>query len=235
MTKRIFVSYAQDDNVYFPKLEQLLRLHGIIEDNKFTIINPLQDSIISGQNIRETLKKQIQSASVVVVIATDRSASSQWVNYELGMADALGKPIIVVASKGSEKSNFLSALSNYQYLEETILLDPLPEIIDTPVTRAMNETDWSSKFVRELAAREGLELTDAHWEVINFLRDYYKQYNIVPMIKILTKEIGKNMQHDIKELFPSGGFDQAVRLAGVRGKTTLQKSHAQQKNRGDRE
>ena len=46
--------------------------------------------------LREDIRKQIQSATKVIVIWGSASANSSWVNYELGLADALRKPILVV-------------------------------------------------------------------------------------------------------------------------------------------
>ena len=57
----------------------------------------------------------------------------------------------------------------------------------------INLDDWSKELAVQVASQDGVTLTEAHWEVINFLRDYYKQYQIAPMIKILVKEIGKAM------------------------------------------
>ena len=40
--------------------------------------------------------------------------------------------------------------------------------------------DWSEAFAQALAAQEGLTLTDAHWEVIRFLRTYYHEHAVQP-------------------------------------------------------
>jgi hypothetical protein len=53
----------------------------------------------------------------VVIIASDDSAASQWVNYEAGMATALGKPIVVVGRKGVGKGALVGALENVQSIE----------------------------------------------------------------------------------------------------------------------
>ncbi len=85
----------------------------------------------------------------------------------------------------------------------------------------INLDDWTKELADELAKGDGLTLTDAHWEVINFLRDYYKQYQIAPMIKILVKEIGKAMGPEkgntkyLYELYPAGPAKQACRYAGL--------------------
>jgi len=116
MTEKIFVSYAYEDRGVLDKLEQTLRKHGVIGDEPVSIIDP-QKEVKAGDNIREAIRKQIQSASKVIVIHTDTSESSQWVNYEAGMADALNKPIIIIAKKGSGKTRFLSNLANVRSIE----------------------------------------------------------------------------------------------------------------------
>lgn len=85
----------------------------------------------------------------------------------------------------------------------------------------LNLDDWSKELAIEMAGKEGVELTEAHWEVINFLKDYYKKYQIAPMIKILVKEIGKMMGKDkgntkyLYQLFPAGPAVQACKYAGL--------------------
>jgi tRNA 2-thiouridine synthesizing protein E len=84
-----------------------------------------------------------------------------------------------------------------------------------------NLDDWSMDVAKYFAEVEGIEMTDQHWEVVNFLRDYYKQYQIAPMIKILVKEIGKKLGPDkgntkyLYELYPGGPAKQACKIAGL--------------------
>jgi len=80
---------------------------------------------------------------------------------------------------------------------------------------------WNKDIAAAMAKADGVDLTEAHWEIINFLRDYYQKYQIAPMIKILVKEIGKTMGADkgntkyLYELFPDGPAKQACRYAGL--------------------
>jgi len=80
---------------------------------------------------------------------------------------------------------------------------------------------WNKDVAETLAKEDSMELTEAHWEVINFLRDYYEKYQIAPMIKILVKEIGKVMGPEkgntkyLYELYPAGPAKQACRYAGL--------------------
>lgn len=82
-------------------------------------------------------------------------------------------------------------------------------------------SDWTSELANELAAADDIQLTDAHWEVINFLQEYYENYEIAPAIRILTKQIGKRYGQEkgnskyLYELFPRGPAKQACRYAGL--------------------
>ncbi len=84
-----------------------------------------------------------------------------------------------------------------------------------------NLEDWVPELAKVMSEQDGQELTDEHWEIINFLRDYYQKYQIAPMIKILVKEIKKNMGPEkgntkyLYQLFPDGPAKQACRYAGL--------------------
>ncbi len=116
MTEKIFVSYVHEDRGFIDKVEQALRKHRVIGDEPVSIIDSLKE-VKAGDDIRMALRKQIQSASKVVIIHTDKSESSQWVNYVAGMADALNKQIILIGRKGSGKTSFLSNLANVHSIE----------------------------------------------------------------------------------------------------------------------
>lgn len=84
-----------------------------------------------------------------------------------------------------------------------------------------NRGDWTRELAFELASADGIDLTDAHWEVISFLQEYYENYEIAPAIRILTKQIGKRYGQEkgnskyLYELFPKGPAKQACRYAGL--------------------
>ncbi len=78
-----------------------------------------------------------------------------------------------------------------------------------------NPDEWNQDIAFVLASDEGIsELTDNHWKVINYLRDYYKQNGIAPMIRKLCKETGFQLK-DIYDLFPSGPALGACKVAGL--------------------
>jgi tRNA 2-thiouridine synthesizing protein E len=74
---------------------------------------------------------------------------------------------------------------------------------------------WSESLAKAIADSEDVpELTENHWKVINYLRDYYTQFGIAPMIRKLCKETGFPLK-DIYEMFPSGPAKGACKIAGL--------------------
>ena len=78
-----------------------------------------------------------------------------------------------------------------------------------------NPEIWNERVALDFASTEGVaELTEKHWKVINYLRNYYLQYGIAPMIRKLCKETGFKL-NEIYALFPSGPAKGACKLAGL--------------------
>jgi len=74
---------------------------------------------------------------------------------------------------------------------------------------------WNEEVAVALASTEDVEeLTENHWKIINYLRDYYKQFGIAPMIRKLCKESGFSLK-EIYELYPSGPAKGACKVAGL--------------------
>ncbi len=80
----------------------------------------------------------------------------------------------------------------------------------------MQETEkWNEDVAKAFASLEGIiELTPDHWKAINYLRSYYLQNGICPMIRRLIKETGFNLSR-LYELFPQGPANSACKWAGV--------------------
>ncbi|MCD5404921.1 MAG: TusE/DsrC/DsvC family sulfur relay protein, partial [Desulfotomaculum sp.] len=79
----------------------------------------------------------------------------------------------------------------------------------------VNIDNWNEDVAKYFAKEEGVEeLTEEHWKVINYLRDYFQQFGIAPMIRKLCKETGFNLKK-IYQLFPSGPAKGACKVAGL--------------------
>jgi len=74
---------------------------------------------------------------------------------------------------------------------------------------------WNENVAAALAIDEGIEeLTDDHWRIIGFLRDYQAEHGRAPMIRVLCKESGLSLQM-IYDLFENGPARGACRVAGL--------------------
>jgi tRNA 2-thiouridine synthesizing protein E len=89
-----------------------------------------------------------------------------------------------------------------------------------PEGRLLELGEWSEDTARRLAAEEGLELTDDHWEVIHFLREHYKEHGAARSGRALLdalaeKFAAKGSKKHLYALFPKGPVSQGSKLAGV--------------------
>ena len=74
---------------------------------------------------------------------------------------------------------------------------------------------WNENIALALATTEGVdEMTEEHWKLVNYLRDYYLKFGIAPMIRKLCKETGFPLKK-VYELFPSGPAKGACKVAGL--------------------
>ncbi len=102
---------------------------------------------------------------------------------------------------------------DYQVNGETIAADEEGYIT--------NLGDWSQDLAGIIAQAEEIEMDDERWEVVNFLRDYYEEYQIAPAVRVLIKALKKTMGPEkgnnkyMYELFPYGPAKQACKIAGL--------------------
>ncbi|MCG9658926.1 TusE/DsrC/DsvC family sulfur relay protein [Vibrio mediterranei] len=85
----------------------------------------------------------------------------------------------------------------------------------------LDHQDWEPAMIETLAQEEGIELTDAHIEVVMFVRDFYEEFNTSPAVRMLVKAMEKahgpekgNSKYLFK-LFKKGPAKQATKLAGL--------------------
>ncbi len=97
---------------------------------------------------------------------------------------------------------------------------PVVELAGTPVEVdedgfIQDPACWSEELAAAIARAEDVpELTENHWKVINYLRNYYQQFGIAPMIRKLCKDTGFSLK-EIYEMFPSGPAKGACKIAGL--------------------
>jgi len=102
---------------------------------------------------------------------------------------------------------------NLIFNEQTIETDKQGYLLDHSV--------WQKELAQVMAKNDDFELTEAHWEVIDFVREFYLTYNTSPAIRALTKamkaEFGveKSSSRYLYRLFPDGPAKQATKYAGL--------------------
>jgi TusE/DsrC/DsvC family sulfur relay protein len=75
--------------------------------------------------------------------------------------------------------------------------------------------NWNETVAAALGTTEGVaSLTEEHWKVVNYLREYYLKFGVAPMIRKLCKETGFDLKK-IYALFPSGPAKGACKVAGL--------------------
>ena len=81
--------------------------------------------------------------------------------------------------------------------------------------------DWSPDVARQIASAEGIELSDAHWEVVDLLRAYYDEFDSSPAMRPLVKYCGLKLGPDkgksiyLLSLFPGSPAKIGSKIAGL--------------------
>jgi tRNA 2-thiouridine synthesizing protein E len=85
----------------------------------------------------------------------------------------------------------------------------------------LDHTSWTAALAPIIAAQENITLSEQHWEVITFVRNFYVEYNTSPAIRMLVKAMAKALGEDkgnslyLYTLFPKGPAKQATKIAGL--------------------
>jgi len=86
----------------------------------------------------------------------------------------------------------------------------------------VDPAEWNDALAEDLARRERIGLTDAHWTVIRFMRRYYEEHHIAPDARHVMKHLAEYRgprhadRNDLFRLFPYGYVKQACKIAGMR-------------------
>ncbi|MEQ1621592.1 MAG: TusE/DsrC/DsvC family sulfur relay protein [Methylococcales bacterium] len=85
----------------------------------------------------------------------------------------------------------------------------------------LNAADWNEQVAHWLADANQIDLHEAHWEIILFIRSYYQEYKHLPNARVFTKAIAKTFGEEkgnsryLHQLFPDGPLKFACKLAGL--------------------
>ncbi|WP_372985319.1 TusE/DsrC/DsvC family sulfur relay protein [Marinobacter sp.] len=81
---------------------------------------------------------------------------------------------------------------------------------------------WTPEVAEVIASEDGIELSVNHWEIIEFLRGFYKQHEVSPpsnrlFVKAVKEAFGEEKGNSIylMQLFPGTPAKTACRIAGL--------------------
>ena len=86
----------------------------------------------------------------------------------------------------------------------------------------LNPDDWNLDVANKMSNIINIEMTEHHWEVVNYVRDYFDSNYAVPefrhALKFLKEKIGQDIVNRkfVYKLFPYGYGQQACKIAGMR-------------------
>lgn len=85
----------------------------------------------------------------------------------------------------------------------------------------LDSTVWNDQLAQAIAQLENITMSDEHWQVVYFVRDFYEQFNTSPAIRALVKAMEKKYGKEkissryLYRLFPDGPAKQATKIAGL--------------------
>ncbi|MCX7150677.1 MAG: TusE/DsrC/DsvC family sulfur relay protein [Rhodocyclales bacterium] len=83
----------------------------------------------------------------------------------------------------------------------------------------IDPAEWSEALAVALARQENIDLTEAHWDAIRFIRSRYQERQVIPDVRFVIRhlaDLGAESRNRIFELFPYGYVKQACKIAGMR-------------------
>lgn len=107
------------------------------------------------------------------------------------------------------------------YLEELNLIFNGQEIATDAQGYLLDAKGWDVSLAAAIAELENITMSDEHWQVIYFVRDFYEQFNTSPAIRALVKAMQNKYGAEkinsryLYRLFPDGPAKQATKIAGL--------------------
>ena len=91
--------------------------------------------------------------------------------------------------------------------------------LETDADGYLLEADYRDETVRVIAAAENVALTDTHWQIVNYMRDQYREHGHTPNFRNMLKDVQEIIpgadSKSLYDLFPTGPAKQAAKIAGL--------------------
>lgn len=74
---------------------------------------------------------------------------------------------------------------------------------------------WDEKVATLIVGEEGIDaMSELHWKIVNYIRNYWKEHDLAPPVRMICKECGASVR-DIYKLFTTGPARGECRIAGL--------------------
>lgn len=106
MTYNLFISHSWSYSNQYDGLINLLNQNYTFEYKNYSV--PKDDPIHNASNqslLKEAIRRQMQPASCVIILAGVYATYSKWINIEIELAKSMNKKIIAVEYWGAEKTS----------------------------------------------------------------------------------------------------------------------------------
>jgi len=86
----------------------------------------------------------------------------------------------------------------------------------------LDPAQWSVQLAEEIAREENIQLSNDHWAVVDFIRNYFEERQTVPETRYALKHLKNTLDDNrgtrryLYTLFPYGYGQQACKIAGMR-------------------
>ncbi len=80
---------------------------------------------------------------------------------------------------------------------------------------------WTPEVAEQLAKNEGICLTSEHWDILNLLQQFYREFELSPAMRPLVKYVGQQLGSEkgksiyLLSLFPGSPAKFAAKIAGL--------------------
>ncbi|XOQ45171.1 MAG: DUF1863 domain-containing protein [Clostridium sp.] len=108
MTYNLFISHSWAYSDAYDRLINLLNADSSFNYKNYSV--PKDNPIHNAQNdyqLKDAIRKQMQYASCVLILAGVYSTYSKWINIEIQLAQEMGKKIIAIEPWGAEKTSVI--------------------------------------------------------------------------------------------------------------------------------
>lgn len=106
MVYNLFISHSWTYGDVYDNLVKMLNSKPYFDYHNYSV--PKNDPIHNAPNdcqLREAIKRQMQPASCVLILAGVYATYSKWINIEIELAQQMGKTIIAIEPWGAEKTS----------------------------------------------------------------------------------------------------------------------------------